>query len=123
VRDAVARRRIEWPAVPVVLPAHGLARDYADDWFERRHITPNVYAEIEGHEAIIALVALGCGLGVIPELVLENSPLRDRIAELPVKPALPPFHIGVCVRDRSLANPLIRAVWDAAPTPAVQLGS
>jgi LysR family positive regulator for ilvC len=115
VRDVVARRRIEWSGVPVVLPAHGLARNYADDWFERRQITPNVYAEIEGHEAIIALVSLGCGVGVIPELVLEKSALRDRIAELAVRPALPPFHIGLCVRDRSLANPLIRAVWDAGP--------
>jgi LysR family positive regulator for ilvC len=113
VHDVVARRRIEWSSVPLVLPAHGLARDYADDWLERRNIAPNVYAEIEGHEAIIALVALGCGVGVVPELVLEKSALRDRIAELKVKPALPPFHIGLCVRDRSLSNPLIRAVWDA----------
>jgi LysR family positive regulator for ilvC len=92
--------------------AHGLARDYADDWLERRDISPNIYAEIEGHEAILALVALGCGVGVIPELVLEKSALRDRISELPVKPALPRFHIGLCVRERSLANPLIRAVWE-----------
>jgi LysR family transcriptional regulator, positive regulator for ilvC len=113
VRDLVARRRIDWSALPLVLPAHGLARNYADDWLERRDITPNIYAEIEGHEAILALVALGCGVGIVPELVLEKSALRDRITELVVKPALPRFHIGLCVRDRSMSNPLIRAVWDA----------
>jgi LysR family positive regulator for ilvC len=113
VRDLVTRRRIEWTAVPLVLPAHGLARDYADDWMARRAITSNVYAEIEGHEAILALVALGCGVGVVPKLVLEKSALRDRISELVVKPALPPFHIALCVRERSLANPLVHALWNA----------
>jgi len=111
VRDVITRRRIDWSSVPLVLPAHGLARDCADDWLERRAITPNVYAEIQGHEAILALVALGCGVGVVPKLVLEKSALRDRITELVVKPALPPFHIALCVRDRSLANPLVRALW------------
>jgi LysR family positive regulator for ilvC len=114
VRQLVGRRRIEWAAIPLVLPAHGLARDFADEWFERRGVAPNVYAEIEGHEAILALVALGCGVGVVPELVLEKSALRDRITELVVKPALPPFHIGLCVRERARSNPLVAALWDAA---------
>jgi LysR family positive regulator for ilvC len=113
VRDLVTRRRIDWTAVPLVLPAHGLARDYVDDWLERRNVMPNVYAEIEGHEAILALVALGCGVGIVPKLVLEKSALRHRITELTVKPALPAFHIALCVRQRSLTNPIIHALWDS----------
>jgi len=113
VRDQVSRRRMDWASVPFVLPAHGLARDYTDDWLERRAITPNVYADIEGHEAILALVALGCGIGVVPKLVLEKSALRDRIIELPVKPGLPRFRIALCVRERSRSNPLIAALWDS----------
>ena len=114
VRDLINRRRINWTAVPLVLPAHGLARDYTDDWLDRRAITPNIYADIEGHEAILALVALGCGVGVVPRLVLEKSALRDRIVELAVKPALPPFRIALCVRERSRSNPLIGALWESA---------
>ena len=113
VRDLITRRRIDWTLVPLVLPAHGLAREYADDWLDRRAITPNLYAEIEGHEAILALVALGCGVSIVPKLVLDKSALRDRITELPAKPALPPFHLALCVRERSLASPLVRALWDA----------
>jgi LysR family positive regulator for ilvC len=113
VHDAVNRRRIDWTTVPFVLPAHGLARDYVSDWLERRSIIPTVYAEIEGHEAILSLVALGCGIGVVPGLVLENSALRDRITELAVKPTLQPFRIALCVRERSLDNPLVAAVWHA----------
>jgi LysR family transcriptional regulator, positive regulator for ilvC len=113
VHNAINRRRIDWATVPFVLPAHGLARDYLTDWLERRSITPTVYAEIEGHEAILSLVALGCGVGVVPRLVLENSALQDRITELTVRPALQPFRIALCVRERSLTNPLVAAVWNA----------
>jgi LysR family positive regulator for ilvC len=120
VRDLITRRRIDWRTIPLVLPAHGLARDYVDDWLERREILPNVYAEIEGHEAILALVALGCGVGVVPQLVLEKSALRDRITEVAVKPTLRPFHIALCVRERALSNPIIRALWDAQPAAESQ---
>jgi LysR family transcriptional regulator, positive regulator for ilvC len=113
VRDLITRRRIDWRTVPLVVPAHGLARDYLNDWLEQRDIEPNIYAEIEGHEAILALAALGCGVAVVPQLVLENSTLRDRITELAVKPPLPQFHIALCVRERALSNPIIRAIWDA----------
>jgi LysR family positive regulator for ilvC len=114
VRGATERRVIDWSTLPVVLPAHGLAREYLDQWLDRRSITPNVYAEIEGHEAILSLVALGCGVGVVPRLVLEKSALRDRIVELPVKPALRSFRIALCIRDRSLSNPVVAAVWEAS---------
>jgi LysR family positive regulator for ilvC len=113
VSDAIDRRNIDWSVVPTVLPAHGLAREYLDQWFDRRGITPNVYAEIEGHEAILSLVALGCGVGIVPRLVLEKSALRDRIVEFAVKPTLRSFRIALCVRERSLSNPVVRALWEA----------
>jgi LysR family positive regulator for ilvC len=113
IQEALNRRRIQWSTVPLVLPAHGLARDYVNEWLDAKAITPTIYAEIEGHEAILALVALGCGVGVVPRLVLENSALHDRVTEIPARPALPAFSVGLCVRERSLANPLVAAVWNA----------
>jgi LysR family positive regulator for ilvC len=113
VRGSVERRRIDWSAIPLVLPASGLAREFIDDWLERRSVSPTIYAEIQGHEAILSLVALGCGVGVVPRLVLEKSALRDRVVELDVRPALPNFKLAICVRERSRANPLVRALWDA----------
>lgn len=113
VHDAIRRRAIDWSGVPLILPAHGLAREYVDDWLVRRSLTPTIYAEIQGHEAILSLVALGCGVGVVPRLVLEKSALRDRIIEVAVRPALRRLSIGLCVRQRSLSNPLVAAVWEA----------
>lgn len=115
VAALVDRRRIDWSAVPLVLPAHGLARVYVDEWLERRGVTPHVYGEIEGHEAILALVALGCGVGVVPRLVLEKAALLERVREVPVRPALRAFHIAACARRRAFANPLVRAFWETLP--------
>jgi LysR family positive regulator for ilvC len=113
LRDVIRKRQVDWAAVPLVLPAAGLARELVDEWFRRRRVAPNVYAEIQGHEATLALVALGCGVGVVPRLVLDNSGLRDRIAPIPVRPALPKFQIALCVRERSFSSPLVAAVWGA----------
>jgi LysR family positive regulator for ilvC len=125
VRSAVERRRIDWPAVPLVLPARGLARTYADRWLRARRVQPNIYAEVQGHEAILSLVALGCGIGVVPQLVFDKSALRDAVRQLDVRPPMEQFRIGVCVRRRSLSDPLINALWESVsrwrPTAATVL--
>jgi len=111
IRQAVERRRIDWSGVPLVLPAHGVVRDDVDDWLDRRAVRPTIYAEIEGHEAILSLVALGCGVGVVPKLVLDKSALRNSVTALTVNPALPELRIALCVRERSLTNPVVAAIW------------
>jgi LysR family positive regulator for ilvC len=113
VRLALERRRIDWSSVPLVLPARGLARTYADRWFRARRVAPTIYAEVQGHEAILSLVSLGCGVGVVPQLVLEKSALRDAVRELNVRPPMEHFRIGVCIRRRSLGDPLVSALWDS----------
>ncbi len=45
-----------------------------------KEIQPNIYAEVAGNEALLAMVSLGCGVGVVPRLVLEKSPLRTGCA-------------------------------------------
>jgi len=113
VRDLVAGRRVDWARLPYVLPERGLPRDAIDAWLAGRGIEPRVYAEIQGHEAILSLVALGCGVGVVPELVLASSALQDRVTVVS-GPRLPPLDIGLCVRGRSLTNPIVGALWDLA---------
>jgi LysR family transcriptional regulator, positive regulator for ilvC len=112
VRRLVERRRVDWSEVPLVLPAHGVVRDDVDDWLDFRGVRPTIYAEIEGHEAILSLVALGYGVGVVPELVLDKSALRDRVEAITVRPALPDLRIALCVRERFLTNPLVAAIWN-----------
>jgi LysR family positive regulator for ilvC len=104
--------KLSWEHIPLVLSESGLARDRIDDWFRNRGIRPNIYAQVAGNEAIVSMVSLGFGIGVVPSLVVENSPLRQKIEILDVKPELESISIGVCALRRKLSNPLIRAFWE-----------
>lgn len=46
------------------------------------------------------MVALGCGVALIPEVVLENSPepVRNRVMILERSDEKTPFELGVCVQ-------------------------
>ncbi|WP_373921819.1 LysR substrate-binding domain-containing protein [Streptomyces sp. T12] len=96
---------------PFVLPHRGLVREAADRWFRARGTTREVACEPEGHEGLLTLVALGCGTGVVPRLVLEHSAVRDRLSVVPGDPPPEPFPIGLCVRRADLRRPLVAALW------------
>ncbi|MDN3521477.1 HTH-type transcriptional activator IlvY [Halomonas ramblicola] len=102
----------QWREVPMILSEAGLSRSYADTWFRALGVPPRIYAQVAGHEAIVSMVGLGFGIGVVPKIVLDNSPLRERVRILPVKPELPHYDVGLCVLERRLKSPLIRALWD-----------
>ena len=44
---------------------------------KRRGGRPRIVAEAAGNEAVLALTRLGLGLGLVPLLVLDNSPFAD----------------------------------------------
>ena len=113
VSRRVEQRPIEWEALPLVLPAAGLARLAVDRWLKRRRITPNVYSEVTGNEAILALVSTGCAVGVVPRLVMEKSPLSSNVRSLEVEPRLGEFRVGLCTARPHLSDPLVAAFWAA----------
>jgi LysR family transcriptional regulator, positive regulator for ilvC len=112
VARLVDRARPPWRDVPFVLPVTGLVRVAVDAWAARRGLDLILYGEVQGHEAILSLVALGCGVGAVPALVVESSALRDRLRVLDV--AIDDLEIALCVRRRSLGNPVVAALWEAA---------
>lgn len=109
---------LDWGALPVILPEAGEARERVDRWFAGRGVAANVYAQVSGNEAIVGMVALGCGVGVVPQLVLRSSPFAERVRPLEVAPALDPFRIGLCCRRGALSNPLVAALWELAASGA-----
>jgi LysR family transcriptional regulator, positive regulator for ilvC len=108
---------VPWEEVPFVLPAVGLARAAADRWFRKRKLTPRIYSELPGNEAILSLVAVGCGVGIVPRLVVDRSPLRSQFKVIDPKPALDPFRVGVCTQQSKLKSPIMRAFWDSIDIP------
>ncbi len=101
----------DWSKIPFIVPEAGTARDRANHWFKKMKFKPNVYAQVSGHEAIVSMVALGCGVGIAPDVVINNSPVRDKVERLKVLP-IKPLQLGVCCQQAQISNPLIKALWN-----------
>ena len=112
--DLTRRAVIPWGRVPMILAERALSRRRVEAWFRSRGARPTIYAEVAGHEAILPMVHLGCGVGVVPRLVMEMSLLKDEVRVLDVEPPLEPYDVGLAVHRRRLAVPIVRAVWAAA---------
>ena len=104
-----------WSQVPMILPEAGLSRKRIDNWFRQFATVPQVYAQVAGNEAIVTMVSLGLGVGVVPKIVLDNSPVVDRVRILPLQPELEPYNVGIFVQQKSLNNPLVAAFWSKIP--------
>lgn len=105
---------IDWRKTPIIIPERGLSRDRIEQWFAAKNIRANIYSQVAGNEAIIAMVGMGCGVGVVPRLVLDNSPLADQVVVLPVRPELQPFSVGVCTSSKKLRQPTVTAFLQIA---------
>jgi len=102
----------EWVNIPMILSESGVSRTRVDEWFRQQDITPRIYAQVTGNEAIVSMVSLGFGIGVVPKIVLDNSPLKDRVQVLEVRPELEPYGIGLFAFKKSLKNPMVEAFWN-----------
>jgi LysR family positive regulator for ilvC len=113
INELLSREVIPWSEVPMVLPSSGLARDYADRWFRKKRISPRIYGEVAGGEAILSLVSLGCGVGIVPRLVADQSPLRSALNVLDIEPKLQVFRVGVCTEKKKLRSAVVKAFWES----------
>jgi LysR family positive regulator for ilvC len=100
-----------WDEVPVIIPEEGLARERLDRWFNSLGIKPKIYAEVKGNEAIVSMVSLGFGVGVVPQIVVDNSPLADKVKRFDPQPDLGPYDTGICVMEKRLKSPILAAFW------------
>ncbi|MBT4519215.1 MAG: HTH-type transcriptional activator IlvY [Halieaceae bacterium] len=101
-------------SVPFIVPERGITKDMLDEWFRDRGIRPKVYAQVAGHEAILAMIGLGLGVGIVPELVIEASGMSGTVCPIPVEHELPAITIGLCSLRRRLAGPLVQSLWQVA---------
>lgn len=114
--DKLHQKIPDWDNIPFILPDHGPSRQRIDLWFKQQKITsPKIYATVAGHEAIVSMVALGCGVALLPKVVMENSPerIRERITEWSTN-LMQPFDIGICVQKRRLSEKIIAAFWNVS---------
>ena len=105
-----------WTSTPLILSEKGFIRKRVDLWFQKQEIKPSIYAQVSGNEAIVSMVSLGFGIGIVPKIVLDNSPLAEQVKELTHKPSLGTIEVGLFTQRKRLQNPIIRALWDALIT-------
>jgi LysR family positive regulator for ilvC len=107
VKQAWQVEAIDWENLPIILPEHGVARKRFEQWFRQKYSgRPNVYAQVSGQEALVSMVALGCGIGLSPIVVVDNSPVKDRIEVLP-DTSIAPFDLGLCCFRKKLNDPIV----------------
>ncbi|MCE9680264.1 HTH-type transcriptional activator IlvY [Shewanella sp. AS1] len=109
VRELLNESYIPWDRLPFIIPEHGPGRRRVDNWFKQLGLNPNVYAQVSGQEAIASMVALGCGVSITPEVVVQNSPVKDRIQRLSSPVSIPPFELGCCSKKSRQDEPVIAA--------------
>ena len=98
--------------VPLVLPRSGVSRSRVDQCLRELGAHTARITEVQGNEGIIAMVRLGCGVGVVPQLVLDRSPFRDQVVVLSDAPKLDPYVVGLCATRKSLSRSSVSAMWD-----------
>jgi len=111
---------IQWSKIPMIIPERGLARKRVDQWFRQKGVKPNIYAQVLGNEGIVSMVNLGFGVGIVPLLVIKNSPFEDKVQVLDISNPLEPYHVGVCINRKKSRNSLVNAFWQVARSNKIQ---
>jgi LysR family positive regulator for ilvC len=119
VQTLINQPVIDWQQVPMILSEAGIARPRVDRWFRQQKIKPNMYARVSGNEAIVAMVGLGFGVGVVPDLVLDSSPMLNKVRIVEVQPALDPISVGICSLHKRRSDPIVDAFWQLAGLDSV----
>ena len=104
---------INWQQMPFILPLDGMARQRIEQGYVANTLSIQKFMpQWRGHEGIVPMVALGFGLAMLPDVVIDNNPISKDVSRLNLDNPVEAFDLGVCVQKRNLANPLIRAFWE-----------
>ncbi|MDP5142504.1 HTH-type transcriptional activator IlvY [Rheinheimera baltica] len=114
VNDLLQEHPISWHKIPMIMPEHGPARGRFDRWLQDMNISPQVVAKVDGHEAMVSMVALGTGIALVADAVVINSPVKDRVRTLELHYRFEAFDLGVCMLAKRQHEPLIQAFWQVA---------
>jgi len=114
VQQQLNEKVLTWSDIPIILPEHGAARKRFEIWYRKKQQgKPTIYATVSGHEALVSMVALGCGVGIVPQVVVDNSPVKERVKNLENIGEIAPFELGVCCLNQNKTQPLINAFFQA----------
>jgi LysR family positive regulator for ilvC len=105
--------QVDWREHAVILPESGPSKRIVHHWFSEMGLKPRVYATVGGNEAIVSMVALGCGLGIVPQVVIDNSIAANKVNRIAIS-NIEPYQLGLCCLANRANEALIRAWVDQA---------
>jgi LysR family positive regulator for ilvC len=106
---------LDWSELEFIVPEQGFARKRLEQWWRKNNINSKIYAQVAGHEAMVSMVSLGLGVAMVPKIVLDNSPLQEKVQVLSDYTHPPEgFEVGLAVLRKELNDSAINALWDIA---------
>ena len=117
ITEKIARfgDNIDWSELEFIVPEQGFTRQRLEQWWRKHGINAKIYAQVACHEAMVSMVSLGLGIAMVPKIVLDNSPLKDRVQVLSDQKEAPPgFEIGLAVLHKALPDAALKALWEIA---------
>ena len=114
LEDPRCNGMLDLSRVNLVVPQYGLSRERLNQWLKTERVAANISSEVSGNEALIALVRIGGGIGVVPKLVLQRSPFCSEVRIIDNAPQLDPYEVGLCCNRSALQLPSVRAFWKMA---------
>ena len=104
-------RQIKWDQHQIIMPESGPSKRIVHHWFAEHNIRPKVYASVGGNEAIVSMVALGFGVGIVPSIVLDNSAQAHQVIAIDMDD-IESYQIGLCCHTRKQDEPIIKAMFE-----------
>ncbi len=97
----------------LIFPEQGDLATLITTYLHEQQIAIQPHSYVEGHEAILAMVAAGLGTAILPKIVIDNSHQKNEVTQIVLKATLPTLEVGLFVKKSSLASPVKRAFWDS----------
>ena len=98
-------------AIPLIFPEQGDLATIINHYLADQSIRIDIHSVVEGHEAILAMVAAGLGGAILPQAVLDHSHLRGSVRVQPLAAPLPILEVGMVVRRAALHSEVKKAFW------------
>lgn len=110
-----ASEPIDWSDLEFIVAEQGLSRQRLEQWWRKKNIHGRIYAQVAGHEAMVSMVSLGLGIAMVPKIVLDNSPLKDKVQIVSdAEQTIAGFEIGLAVLNKERHDPALNAIWSIA---------
>ncbi|WP_217876356.1 HTH-type transcriptional activator IlvY [Pseudoalteromonas shioyasakiensis] len=110
-----ANEQIDWSDLEFIVAEQGLSRQRLEQWWRKKNIHGRIYAQVAGHEAMVSMVSLGLGIAMVPKIVLDNSPLKDKVQIVSdAEQTIAGFEIGLAVLNKERHDPALNAIWSIA---------